>query len=160
MMRFLHFTLCHRVSSPRGDRRSIQTDPMRRFLCRGPIGLDIVRGRRLDRWVRPAAIRRRARYPFLESMETRITPSTMTWTGTVNGGWMTAGNWSSDTVPQANDDLVFPGGSANLNVVNNFPANTQFNSITIQAQNCSLTGSPIDVVSGINATYRSGVSTC
>ena len=131
---------------------------MLRFLCRGPIGLDFDRGRRSGRSVRPGAIRRRARYPFLESLESRITPSTMTWTGAVSGGWMTAGNWSSDTVPQANDDLVFPAGSANLNVVNNFPANTQFNSITIQAQNYSLTGSPIDVVSGINATYSSGGS--
>ena len=131
---------------------------MLRFLSPGPIGREIDRGRRSGRWARPGATRRRGLHPHVESLETRITPSTMTWTGATSGDWMTAGNWSSDTVPQADDDLVFPAGATNLNVVNNFPANTQFNSITIQAQNYSLTGNPIDVVSGINATYSSGVS--
>ena len=112
---------------------------------------------RLSRWVRPAAIRRLARYPHLECLEPRITPSTMTWTGTTSGQWMTAGNWSSDTVPQSGDDLVFPAGANTLNVVNNFPANTQFNTVTIQAPSYSLTGNPINLVSGIQATY-SGVS--
>ncbi len=48
----------------------------------------------------------------------------MTWTGATNGDWMTAGNWSGDTVPQAGDDLVFPATSSNFKVVNDFPANT------------------------------------
>ena len=81
----------------------------------------------------------------------------MTWTGASSGQWMTAGNWSSDTVPQAGDDLVFPTGAKNFNVVNNFPANTQFNTVTIEAPSYSLTGNPIDLVSGLLATY-SGVS--
>ncbi|MGP0063297.1 MAG: beta strand repeat-containing protein [Isosphaeraceae bacterium] len=102
--------------------------------------------------------RRRGRHPHLESLETRITPSTMTWTGTDSGAWMTAGNWASDTVPQAGDDLVFPANSSNDNVLNNFPANTQFNSITIQAPGYSLTGNPVDVVSGLNANFSSGAS--
>ena len=100
----------------------------------------------------------RTRCPHVEHLDTRIVPAMMTWTGSVSGQWMTAGNWASDTVPQAGDDLVFPATATNFNVMNNFPANTQFNSITIEAPNYSLTGSPIDLVSGITATYSSGVS--
>ena len=107
---------------------------------------------------RRVATRRRDRHPSLESLETRITPSTMTWTGATNGDWMTAGNWSSDKAPQAGDDLVFPANSSNLNVVNDFPANTAFNSITIQAQNYSLTGNPVTVTTKLAATYSSGSS--
>ena len=130
---------------------------MLRSLCRGPLGVKINLGARLGGSVRPAAIRRHARHLHLECLEPRITLSTMTWTGASSGQWMTAGNWSSDTVPQADDDLVFPAGTTNLNVVNNFPANTQFNTVTIEAPSYSLTGNPINLVSGIAATY-SGVS--
>ncbi len=131
---------------------------MLRFLSAAGIDCAIDRGQRSGRWSSPVATRRRGRHPHLECLETRITPSTMTWTGTTNGGWMTASNWSSDTVPQAGDDLVFPANSSNSNVVNDFPANMQFNSITIEAAGYSLTGSAVDLVAGLSATYSSGVS--
>jgi MBG domain (YGX type)/YDG domain/Bacterial Ig-like domain (group 3) len=133
---------------------------MLRFLSAGSIERELDRGRCTGRRSRPGAARRRGSHPDLELLETRITPSTMTWTGATNGDWMTAGNWSSDTVPQAGDDLVFPPAptSSNFVVVNNFPANTQFNSITIEASTYSLSGNPIDVATEVAATYSSGSS--
>ena len=127
---------------------------MLRFLSAGSID----RYRRTDRIFGLGSTRRRARHPRLESLETRITPSTMTWTGATSGNWMTASNWSSNTAPQPGDDLVFPPSASDFNVLNNFPANTQFNSITIQSPNYSLTGNPIDLVTGLNAVYGSGTS--
>ena len=55
-----------------------------------------------------------------------------TWDG--GGGnsfWMNAVNWTIDTGPVADDDLLFPSGAAQLANSNNFPAGTAFNSITL-----------------------------
>jgi trimeric autotransporter adhesin len=133
---------------------------MLRFLSAGSIEREIDRGRCSGRRSRPGAARRRGRHPHLELLETRITPSTMTWTGATSNDWMTAGNWSSDTVPQANDNLVFPPAptSSNFDAVNSFPANTQFNMITIESSAYSLSGNPIDVATEVAATYSSGSS--
>jgi hypothetical protein len=42
-----------------------------------------------------------------------IFAATITWNGT-NGNWNTAANWSTGTVPTANDDVVISAGTANI----------------------------------------------
>jgi hypothetical protein len=89
----------------------------------------------------------------------RLTLSTATWTGLgTDSNWMTADNWSGDTAPVVGDDLVFPAGVTNLSPVNNFPANTSFNSITIAAPNYSVSGNGVIVSSSIDTTYSAGAS--
>ena len=52
-----------------------------------------------------------------------------TWDGGgANNTWNTASNWVGDTVPVANDVLIF-AGSTRLTNTNNFAANTQFDGI-------------------------------
>ena len=43
----------------------------------------------------------------------------ITWTGLVSTDWGTAGNWSSNTVPTANNDVTIPGGTPNQPTVSN-----------------------------------------
>jgi hypothetical protein len=61
---------------------------------------------------RRAAMRRpyqMARRPWLEQLEDRLAPATVTWTGG-SGNWTTAGDWTDNLgvhrVPGANDDVV------------------------------------------------------
>ncbi len=44
--------------------------------------------------------------PWLERLETRLVLSSISWTDPNGGDWDTAGNWSSDTVPTASDDVT------------------------------------------------------
>jgi hypothetical protein len=47
-----------------------------------------------------------------------VTPTgSFTWTGAVSTDWGTAGNWSSNAVPQAADSAVVPAGAANMPVL-------------------------------------------
>jgi hypothetical protein len=52
---------------------------------------------------RPA---RRVFRPRLESLECRNLPSTVTWISPISGDWSVGSNWSTGTVPGANDDVV------------------------------------------------------
>jgi len=36
---------------------------------------------------------------------------TVTWTGTLNQSWTTAGNWSSNSVPTSVDNVLIPAGT-------------------------------------------------
>jgi YDG domain-containing protein/MBG domain-containing protein/Big-like domain-containing protein len=105
---------------------------------------------------------RRGHRPHLEALEARLTPSTgsATWTGAsgIDSNWMTAGNWSGGTAPLAGYDLIFPAGATSLSPVNNFPAGTSFNSITIGGSGYALTGNAVDVAADIDTTYNSGTS--
>jgi len=69
----------------------------------------------------------------LESLENRqLLSSTFTWSGggdTTN--WMEGANWVSGIAPTAGADLVFEASPSKTTSVNNFPAGTLFNSITI-----------------------------
>jgi hypothetical protein len=57
--------------------------------------------------------------------------STRTWTGANSDLWTDAGNWDT-AAPVAGDDLVFPGGVVSHPTnTNDFPAGTNFRSITI-----------------------------
>src|SRR4051812_29927477 len=103
-------------------------------------------------------VRRRRRSLWIEGLETRITPSTATWSG--GGGdasWMNAGNW--DVAPQPGDDLVFPDGLTNLQADNDFPVDTIFSSIDIEGAGYALSGAALGLTGGITATYSSGTST-
>jgi autotransporter-associated beta strand protein len=68
--------------------------------------------------------------------------------GGANNNWTNAANWGG-TAPVAGDDLIFQANAlidaTSLNNTNNFPTNTVFRSITIQAgsTNYLLNGSPI-----------------
>jgi len=86
--------------------------------------------------------------------------ATRTWTG--GGGdanWTTPGNWGG-TAPSAGDDLVFPGGAAQLNNNNDFPAGTQFNSIAFNGSTggYQLNGNAIQLVAGLSASNAAGTN--
>jgi autotransporter-associated beta strand protein len=101
----------------------------------------------------------RGHRPNLEALEVRLTLSTATWTGLgTDSNWMTADNWSGDTAPVAGDNLVFPAGVTNLGPVNNFPAGTSFNTITIAGPSYQLTGNAMNLAADIDTTYTSGTS--
>src|SRR4030095_6346441 len=55
-----------------------------------------------------------------------------TWDGGgADSNWMTAAHWADDVAPVANDYLVFPQVAAQFATNNNFPIQTNFNSISI-----------------------------
>jgi hypothetical protein len=103
---------------------------------------------------------RRARFPGLEALEVRITPTTSIWTGAgSDSNWMTGANWSGGMAPQVGFDLDFPAGVTNFNSVDNFPAGTMFGLITIGSPGYALSGNGVTLTGGINASYSSGLST-
>jgi hypothetical protein len=56
-----------------------------------------------------ASTRKHKRPPFLEPLEDRVVPSTITWDGQAgDNNWGTALNWSTDTLPGSTDDVVIP----------------------------------------------------
>lgn len=92
---------------------------------------------------------------------------TCVWTG---GGsddnFSTAANWSScdnGNVPQEGDTLSFPANSSALNPVNDYTADTSFNSITFsgaatQDSRYTITGNRITLVAGISNTMTTANS--
>jgi autotransporter-associated beta strand protein len=70
-----------------------------------------------------------------------------TWTGATSTSWITPSNWVGNVAPSAGDDLIFPAIAANLANTNNFPAGTNFHSITIMA-NYDLGGQDIVIGAG------------
>ena len=96
--------------------------------------------------------------PEIEGLEHRIAPAVATWTGGgTDTNWTDATNWGG-TAPVAGDDLVFPSVT-NETANNDFAANTNFNSIAINASGYSLTGNPASVTTGTTANFASGTST-
>ena len=93
------------------------------------------RHRGLWRGLRPAGERRRRgdvgrnRQLALEVLELRVTPTTSTWSGTVDGSWMNAANW--DVAPAAGNDLVFPATAMNQSNTNDLPGQTSFASLSL-----------------------------
>jgi hypothetical protein len=83
--------------------------------------------------------------------------ATRTWTGTTNGQWTLAANWGG-TAPVAGDSLVFPSGASNLSNTNDFPANTQFQAISVVGAGYTLSGNTVDLGSDILGSYA-GTST-
>jgi len=84
---------------------------------------------------RPAFFR-----PNFERLEDRLAPATRVWNGasTLSANWSDAANWVGKVVPQSGDDLVFPGGAAQLATTDDLGATPgssvlPVNSITIDA---------------------------
>jgi uncharacterized repeat protein (TIGR01451 family) len=76
--------------------------------------------------------------------------TTATWTGAVNNLWTNAGNWTGlgGTPLVGGEDLIFPGGAANLSNTNGLAAGTTFNSITITGSGYTLGGNSITLGAG------------
>src|SRR5436190_23679337 len=81
--------------------------------------------------------------PWLEALEGRAVPSTVTWDGgsTRTSNWTDRFNWAADVAPVAGDDLVFPASAAQRKNVNNFPSDTLFNSLTFNGTGYSVLAS-------------------
>jgi autotransporter-associated beta strand protein len=90
--------------------------------------------------------RKSSHHPRLETLELRLAPATDVWTGKAAvAAWSQTGNWSSNSVPRAGDDLSFPAGvpAASLTNTNDLAAGTAFNSITIGGSGYLLQGNSI-----------------
>ena len=71
------------------------------------------------------------------------------WTGTQNGNFNNAGNWSPSGTPAAGADLIFPTGVTQLLVTNDFSPNRGFTSISFQGSNYFVRGNPLLLTNGI-----------
>jgi uncharacterized repeat protein (TIGR01451 family) len=81
---------------------------------------------------------------------TTVSADNETWTGGDNNDseWMSNGNWSGIGGAAAGDDLIFPSGAARKSTShNNFPVNTNFNSVqfTGGADGYNITGNGIQL---------------
>ncbi len=69
-----------------------------------------------------------------------------TWDGGGNNlNLATAGNWVDDVAPVANDDLVFPDGSASPVIFNDYAPATAFRSFTINGDNYVFNGNNLRI---------------
>jgi hypothetical protein len=73
--------------------------------------------------------------------------TTRTWTGTTSGLWSVGDNWGG-TAPNPGDDLVFPSGTSNKTMVNDFADGTGFNSITFTGGGYTVGGNTIALGAG------------
>jgi hypothetical protein len=72
------------------------------------------------------------------------------WTGAVSALWSEGGNWSSGSVPQQGDRLVFPAGVTNKAMVNDLASGAEFESLTFYNDGgYSLTGNEIGLSNGL-----------
>jgi autotransporter-associated beta strand protein len=84
--------------------------------------------------------------------------ATRTWDGgAADNNWQTPVNWADDIAPAAGDDLVFPAGVTDMATVNDFPAGTEFTSITLESEGYWITGSRILLASAIAMTGTGNV---
>src|SRR5436309_3382886 len=58
---------------------------------------------KIRRWQKGRQTRRS---PLLEELETRFLPSSVAWNVDTSGFWDVGSNWSTGSVPGANDDVV------------------------------------------------------
>jgi autotransporter-associated beta strand protein len=82
-----------------------------------------------------------------------VTPpltSTVVWTGAsaVSNNWSDPDNWDGGVAPTAGFDLVFSSASARLSATNDLPADTQFNSITLDGSGYTMAGNRLIVGDG------------
>jgi autotransporter-associated beta strand protein len=103
-------------------------------------------GRRHGRGARPPALAR----PLLESLEDRLAPATLTWTGAASANWSDPANWLEGTTPYATpeaDNLVFPRTAARRVSNHDGPAK-QIKSITFQDAGYTLMGGDLSFAQG------------
>jgi hypothetical protein len=96
----------------------------------------------------------RRRLQFV-ALEERLAPAIATWDGGgANNLWMTPQNWVGDVAPNPlSDDLVFPAGAAQLTNVNDFPAGSEFDRITLSGPDYQISGNAIALGQRITATF-------
>lgn len=87
-------------------------------------------------------------------------PTTLVWSGGsgASDNWSDPANWNGGVAPTAGDDLVFSSVSARLIATNDFPADTQFNSITLDGSDYALDGNRLVLGEG-GFTVNSGNQT-
>ncbi len=79
-------------------------------------------------------------------MSVCVNAAVKTWDGGgANLNLATAGNWVDDIAPVANDDLVFPDGSASPVIFNDFASTTAFRSFTINGDNYVFNGNNLRI---------------
>ena len=85
--------------------------------------------------------------------------SSETWDGNgTNAEWTTNDNWAGIGGAGANDDLTFPQTAARKTSHNDFPVNTNFNSLNFQGPDYVITGNQIFLANGIFHNPGGGVS--
>jgi autotransporter-associated beta strand protein len=115
-------------------------------------GIAIMNAKIWGRWVSRLFRERRrgrglvaARRLAIETLEDRLAPATISWTGGgTNDNWANPDNWNLDRAPVGGDDLIF-GTLAPANertTVDNLNGLPVFNSITIAASGYVINGSP------------------
>src|SRR5262249_483702 len=68
---------------------------------------------------------------YLESLEDRTLPSTVTWMNPAGGDWDTGSNWSTGNVPGATDDAVI--NYSGITITHSTGASDPVHSLTSQA---------------------------
>lgn len=92
--------------------------------------------------------------PRLETLEDRLAPAVHTWDGSASASWNDAANWQENVVPvagEANLQLVFPSGAANLGNTNSIVGLT-VQAITISGTGYTIQGNDITLNGGITAS--------
>jgi autotransporter-associated beta strand protein len=72
----------------------------------------------------------------------RSRASVAMWTGASvqSGSWSDPANWAGNVAPSAGAEVVFPATAGRLIAINDFPADTQFASITVEGAGYELSG--------------------
>src|SRR5882762_10158247 len=82
---------------------------------------------------------------------------TRAWSGLGgNPSWSTPGNWVGSVIPQATNDLDFPGGAAQFATQNNYLGAAH--SITFGVGGYSIVGASMVLSNGINSTNTTGAN--
>ncbi len=82
---------------------------------------------------------------LLGAVQTASAASTRTWTGNgATSNWTDAANWDTGA-PVAGDSLVFPAAANRKTNVNDFPANTTFDSISFNGGGYDISGNAISL---------------
>ena len=87
----------------------------------------------------------------LEILESRLLLSTVSWIGAGSGSWNTAGDWSTNTIPQPGDDVIISqSGSIQVTLT----GNATVHSIAVTGDTLSVSGGTLTVAanSSINAS--------
>jgi autotransporter-associated beta strand protein len=94
-----------------------------------------------------------------EALESRLAPAVSTWSGAVSSSWSVAGNWDSNTVPAAGDDLVFPAGVTNKTSTNDVASLVIYGNLTIADSGYTIGGNSIGLTGMVTASQTSGGDT-
>ncbi len=100
---------------------------------------------------------------FIEPRQWQIASdsiSSISWDGSASNLWSNPANWSTNVIPQAGDNLVFPAGAANYSNQNDLGENYWFNSITFYDSGYTLSGNTIIMGQGqtTNAVILPGIT--